>query len=98
MSPEPVSTVYFINSSRQSLRLIPPVVARRWLSRDVTAAKNTHNNKIIVEPVFFYRPCLIERMKAICSFQNFLLDYPTIYILISLLLFQPNFRNRFSSP
>jgi hypothetical protein len=40
MGPEPISSAYFINSSHQSV--YPPVIARKRLGKNVTAAMNTH--------------------------------------------------------
>jgi hypothetical protein len=44
MTPEAISTAYFINSSHQSLCLYmkPLIVARQRLSKNVAAATNTH--------------------------------------------------------
>jgi hypothetical protein len=40
-SPYPVSTVYFVNPSHQSV-CVSPTVARQRLGKNVTAATNTH--------------------------------------------------------
>jgi hypothetical protein len=48
MPPEPISKMYFINPSHQSvcLHVYPPhKVARQRLGRCVPAATNTHNNR-----------------------------------------------------
>jgi hypothetical protein len=44
MTPEPISTAYFINPSHQSvcLYVYPPTVARQRLVKNVTAVTNTH--------------------------------------------------------
>jgi hypothetical protein len=44
MATEPISAAYFINLSHQSVYLYvyPPIVARQWLGKNVTAAMNTH--------------------------------------------------------
>jgi hypothetical protein len=56
MTPEPISTAYFINPSHKSVCLYvypliiarqrlgkhPLVVARQWLCENITAAMNTH--------------------------------------------------------
>jgi hypothetical protein len=44
MAPGPVSTVYFINPSHQSVRVYvyPLIVARQQFGKNVTAAMNTH--------------------------------------------------------
>jgi hypothetical protein len=41
MAPEPISTVYFINPSHQSVYLYPSVVARQWLNKTITVAVKT---------------------------------------------------------
>jgi hypothetical protein len=51
MAREPNSAIYFINPSHQSVCLhtcIPPFIARQRLSRHVSAATNTRNNRRIV--------------------------------------------------
>jgi hypothetical protein len=44
MTPEPISTAYFMNPSHQSvcLYLYPAIVARQRLGKNITAATNTH--------------------------------------------------------
>jgi hypothetical protein len=44
MAPEPISVAYLINPSHQfvCLYLYPPIVARQQLSKNITAAMNTH--------------------------------------------------------
>jgi hypothetical protein len=44
MAPEPISMAYFINPTHQSvcLYVYPPIIARQQLSRNITAAMNTH--------------------------------------------------------
>jgi hypothetical protein len=44
IAPEPISTVYFINPSHQSVCLYTyhPIVARQRLGKNITAATNTH--------------------------------------------------------
>jgi hypothetical protein len=44
MAPEPISMAYFIDPSHQSvcLYIYPSIVARQWLSKNVTAATNMH--------------------------------------------------------
>jgi hypothetical protein len=42
MAPEPISTVYFINSSHLCVYVHPPIVHRQRLGKNVTAATNTH--------------------------------------------------------
>jgi hypothetical protein len=42
MTPDPISTAYFINSSHQFESLSVSIVARRRLGKNVTAATNRH--------------------------------------------------------
>jgi hypothetical protein len=44
MTPEPIATVYFKNSSHQSvcLYVYPSIIARQRLDKKVTAAMNAH--------------------------------------------------------
>jgi hypothetical protein len=44
MAPEPISAVYFINPSYESvcLYVYPSIVARERIGKNVTAATNTH--------------------------------------------------------
>jgi hypothetical protein len=44
MAPEPISTVYFINPSHQSvcLYVYPSIFARQRLGENIIAATNTH--------------------------------------------------------
>jgi hypothetical protein len=44
MAPDPISTMYFINSSHRSMCLYvhPLFIARQRLSENVTAATNAH--------------------------------------------------------
>jgi hypothetical protein len=43
MACEPISTVYFINPSHQTVCLcVSPVIARQWLDTVIAAAMNTH--------------------------------------------------------
>jgi hypothetical protein len=43
MAPESISVMHFIKPSHQfvCLYVYPPVIARQWLSKNVTAAMNT---------------------------------------------------------
>jgi hypothetical protein len=47
MTPEPISTAYFINTFYQSVRLYEyfRIVARQQLGKNVTVATNTHATK-----------------------------------------------------
>jgi hypothetical protein len=46
MAPEPISTAYFVNPSRQFICMfIPPFFARQRLGKHVPAAKSTRNNR-----------------------------------------------------
>jgi hypothetical protein len=44
MAPEPISTAYFINPYKQSVcqYVYPPIIARQWHGKNITAAMNTH--------------------------------------------------------
>jgi hypothetical protein len=44
MTPEPVSTEYFVNPSYKSvcLYLYPLIVARQWPDKNITATMNAH--------------------------------------------------------
>jgi hypothetical protein len=63
MTPESISTAYFINPSHQSVRLYvyPPVVARKWLGKNVIAA-NEHMQQLRNCWVrrFLYGPCRVK--------------------------------------
>jgi hypothetical protein len=62
MTPEPISTAYFINPSNQSVCLCvyPLIVARQQLGKNVTAAKNTYVKNIrIVRRVILYVICFV---------------------------------------
>jgi hypothetical protein len=63
MAPEPVSAAYFISPSHQSacLCVYVPIIARQRLGKNVTAATNESNNRIIVGRVVFYAVCVISR-------------------------------------
>jgi hypothetical protein len=54
MAPELISTAYFINPSHQSvcLYVYPSTFARQGLSKNVTAATNTRNNRIFGRIIF----------------------------------------------
>jgi hypothetical protein len=62
MAFELISAVYFINPTHQSvcLYVYPSTFARQGLSKNVTAAMNTHNNKRIVVRIIF---CEIRVLK-----------------------------------
>jgi hypothetical protein len=56
VAPEPISTVYIINPSYQSvcLYVYALIVARQRLSKNVSDITNTRNNRTIVGHVVFY--------------------------------------------
>jgi hypothetical protein len=61
---EPISAVYFINPSHQSvcLYMYSPIVARQRLGKDVTAARNTHAViEELLEVSFFMRHVSYQR-------------------------------------
>jgi hypothetical protein len=66
MSPEPVSTAYFINPSHQSvcLYVYPPIVTRQRLGKHVPAAMIIRKNRRIIGRVVFctVRVVLKERL------------------------------------
>jgi hypothetical protein len=63
MALEPILMVYFINPSHQSvcLYVYPPIVARQQLSKNVTVAKNTRNDRRIVGCIIFHAGHFISR-------------------------------------
>jgi hypothetical protein len=68
---EPITTLYFVIRSLQSawLYVCSPIVARRQLGKNVTAATNTRNNIIIVGSF------LIKVKQASSCSQDFLSKY-----------------------
>jgi hypothetical protein len=64
MAPEPISTAYFINPSRQSVE--SPIVARQRLGKHVPAANNTCNNRGIVQSVDFYAVRVVSKSVGLC--------------------------------
>jgi hypothetical protein len=63
LASEPISKEYFINPSRQSVRLYlyPSIVARQRLSKNVNAATNTHATiKELFDASFLCGPCHIK--------------------------------------
>jgi hypothetical protein len=78
MTPEPISTAYFINPSHQSLCLYvyPPIVARHRLGKNVTAAKNARTAiEEFFGEYFSMRSLHIKGKYEISSSQNFLSIY-----------------------
>jgi hypothetical protein len=55
IAPEPISTVYFIIPSHQSvcLSVYPRIIARQLLGKHIPAATNTCNNSRTVGLIFF---------------------------------------------
>jgi hypothetical protein len=62
-APEPIITAYFINPSHQSvcLYVYPLIVARQWLSKNVTAATNTHVTIELLHGLFSIRSVSYQR-------------------------------------
>jgi hypothetical protein len=55
MTPEPISTAYFINPSHPRVSVcVPSIVARQRLGKHVSVETTTRNNRRIVERVIFY--------------------------------------------
>jgi hypothetical protein len=64
MAIEPISTAYFINPSSQSacLCVYLPIVARKRLGKNVTAATNTHETlEELLDASFFSRSMSCQR-------------------------------------
>jgi hypothetical protein len=62
MAPELISTVYFINPSRQCVCVcILPTVARKWLCKQFPASANTRSNRRTVRCIVFYAVCVISK-------------------------------------
>jgi hypothetical protein len=63
MAPQPISTAYFINPSHQSvcMHVNPFIIPRQRFGENVTAATNTHNNRIIVGRVVFYAVLVVSK-------------------------------------
>jgi hypothetical protein len=47
MAPEPISVAYFMNPI--SPCVCPPIIAKQQLSKDVTAAMNTHTTEELLD-------------------------------------------------
>jgi hypothetical protein len=62
MAHEPISVAYFISPSHQSvcLYVYPLSLHRQPLSRNVIAATNTCDNRIIVGRIVFYAVCVVS--------------------------------------
>jgi hypothetical protein len=62
MTPERISTAYFINPSHQSvcLYVYPRIVARKRLGKNVTAEKNTRNSRIVLMRRLLCGPCRVK--------------------------------------
>jgi hypothetical protein len=75
MAPEPISEAYFIDPSHQSvcLYVYTSIVARQWLSKNVTVAMNTHATiEGLLDALFSVWSMSYEGKQAISSSQNFL--------------------------
>jgi hypothetical protein len=57
MTPEPISTAYFINPLRQCVYLYPPVIAKQRLLKKVTAM-STHARIELLDVSFSMRSVL----------------------------------------
>jgi hypothetical protein len=83
MAPEPISTVYFINPSHQSVRLYvyPANVARQRLGKNITAATNTHAAiELLLDGSFSMRSVSYQR-KVGEYFSKLLVLIPTFALL-----------------
>jgi hypothetical protein len=74
MTPEPISTAYFINTFHQSV--YPWVLLQSKGSvkkkKRYRGKEYTRNNRIAGRVVFYRVPCRIKGKQAISSSQNFL--------------------------
>jgi hypothetical protein len=63
MASEPILTVYFINPSHQSvcLYVYPLIVAGQMISKHVTTATNTRNNRRTVGRIIFYTVSVLSK-------------------------------------
>jgi hypothetical protein len=61
MTPDPISTAYFINPSHQSVCLYPLIITKQRLGGKVTAARNTRENRRTFRCIFFYAVCVISK-------------------------------------
>jgi hypothetical protein len=64
MTPEPVLTVFFLNTSHQSVSL--SIVARQRIAKNVTAATNICNNRRSVGHVVFYAVRVVSVLPRTC--------------------------------
>jgi hypothetical protein len=72
MAPESISTAHFINASHQSVSLYV-YVARQWLGKIVTVAKNTHaTTEELLDTSFSMRPMPHQRKAGNWFFSEFL--------------------------
>jgi hypothetical protein len=68
MTPEPISTAYFINFSHQSVLS----VARQRLGKNVTAETNTHTTiEDLLPPSFLYSTCRMEESRRLVPTRTF---------------------------
>jgi hypothetical protein len=90
MVPKPISTVYFINLSHQSVCLYVylAIVARQRLGKNVTAATIEE----MLDASFSVRSMTYQTKQAFSSFQNFLFE--NVICLHQTIYFQ--FRQRMS--
>jgi hypothetical protein len=74
MTPEPISTAYFINPSHESLCLYvyPPIVASQLLGKNITVATNAQATiEEWLNALFLCGPRHIKEKQAISSSRNF---------------------------
>jgi hypothetical protein len=67
MAPEPISTAYLTNPSKQSvcLYVYSPIVDRQRLSKHVLAAMNTRKNRIVRSVVFYMVHVISKEMESL---------------------------------
>jgi hypothetical protein len=74
MAPEPISTAYFVNPSRQPvcLYVYPTIVARKRLGKNATVATNTHATlEELLDALFSMRSVLYEKKVGYHFFSDF---------------------------
>jgi hypothetical protein len=111
MAPEPISTAYFINPSHQSVsvcvyllsllgkgsvKCIPPFVARQRLGKNVTAATNTHNRRIVGRIVLYaVRVVLNESGRLILPRTSCICFYSLLFLRVYSTIFKIKFGDLF---
>jgi hypothetical protein len=76
MAPEPISMIYFINPSHQSvcLHLHSPTVVMQRLGKNVTAATNTHAVEELLDASFPVMSCRMTGKQVISFSLNLLFE------------------------